>query len=131
MTLLAWVALAGALAAQNPPAQINPSVLPPPPEETPVDPYLANRSFDIGMHYFKWRNYDAAISRFHEAIKHKPDHARAHMMLGETHEKKGELKEAVQFYKKFLEILPNAPEAGKVKKQIARLEARMAKSSKK
>ncbi len=95
----------------------------------PANPYLAEKSFEIGKYYLKQKNYDAAIARFEDAIRHRRDHARAHMMLGEAYEKKREYRKAIEYYQKFLAILPNAPEAEKVKKKVEKLEAKLPKAN--
>lgn len=89
--------------------------------EPPFDPYHAEKSIEVGQYYMKKGNYDAAIERFREAARYQPNLARAHLLLGEAHDKKGNKAEAVKAYRKYLEILPRAEDAGKVRKRIAKL----------
>ncbi len=112
--------LSGAsLRAQNP---VNARVPPPPPPAEPVfDPLRAEKNIEVGLYYLKKHNYDAAIERFQEAAKSKPNFARPYQLLGETYEKKGMKAEAVKSYESFLKILPSSPDAGKIRKRIAKL----------
>ncbi len=91
----------------------------------PFDPFLAEKNIEIGEYYLKKKNYDAAIDRFKEAIRYKSNFARPHRLLGETYEKKGDKAEAVNYYQKYLEILPGAEDAAKVRKRIAQLQREM------
>lgn len=86
------------------------------------DPLRAEKSIEVGMYYFKKKNYDAAIDRFKEALTFKPNFARAHLLIAQSHDKKKERPEAIAAYRKYLEIVPNAPDAGKVRQRIERLE---------
>src|ERR1700737_2968039 len=110
--------------------QISPSTPPPPPpaEVTPAppepvfDPLHAEKSIEVGTFYLKKGNYDAAIDRFMDATHFQPKLARPWRLLGETYEKKHDNANAIDSYKKYLEILPSAVDAAKVKKRIAVLE---------
>src|SRR3984893_2729155 len=113
--------------AETPP--ISPSPPPPPPAEvTPAppehvfDPLHAEKSIEVGTFYLKKGNYDAAIDRFMDATRFQPKLARPWRLLGETYEKKHDNANAIDSYKKYLEILPSAVDAAKVKKRIALLE---------
>jgi hypothetical protein len=123
------------------PRPIDPTVPPPPPteeteSETPVapsgpvfDPLHAGRSIDIGTFYLKKGAYDAAIDRFVEASNYQPTLAAPWRLLGETYEKKREYAKAVESYNKYLQILPHAPDAAKIKKTISDLEEKTAQES--
>jgi hypothetical protein len=129
---------AAPVATQQP---IDPAVPPPPPtEETeseapaapsgPVfDPLHAGRSIDIGTFYLKKGAYDAAIDRFVEASNYQPTLAMPWKLLGEAYEKKREYSKAVDSYNKYLQILPHAPDAAKIKKLISDLEEKTAQES--
>ena len=111
-TLLAFLVCPAAARAQaEPPA--------------PYDPFRAEKNIEIGEYYLKKKNYDAAIERFKEAIRYKPNFARPHFLLGEAYEKKGDKAEAVNYYQKYLEILPAAEDAAKVRKRIEKLQREM------
>ena len=90
-------------------------------EEHPFDPFRAEKNVEIGEFYMRKKNYDAAIERFKESIRYKPNFALPHRLLGEAYEKKGEKGEALEFYKKYLQVQPSASDAGKIRKRIERL----------
>jgi hypothetical protein len=123
------------------PQPIDPTIPPPPPSEeteseTPAapsgpvfDPLHAGRSIDIGTFYLKKGAYDAAIDRFVEASNYQPTLAAPWRLLGEAYEKKREYAKAVESYNKYLQILPHAPDAAKIKKLISDLEEKTAQES--
>jgi tetratricopeptide (TPR) repeat protein len=93
------------------------------------DPLHAGRSIDIGTFYLKKGAYDAAIDRFVEASNYQPTLAMPWKLLGEAYEKKREYAKAVESYNKYLQILPHAPDAAKIKKTISDLEEKIAQES--
>jgi len=116
------------------PQPIDPTVPPPPPTEdsapeTPAaptgpvfDPLHAQRSMGVGRFYLNKGSTDAAIDRFIEASNYQPSLAAPWKMLGEAYEKKHEYSKAADAYNKYLELLPHAPDAAKIKKAVADLE---------
>jgi hypothetical protein len=120
---------------------IDPSIPPPPPSadsepEPPAapsgpvfDPLHAERSIGIGTFYLKKGSYDAAIDRFVEASNYQPTLAMPWKLLGEAYEKKREYAKAAESYNKYLQILPHAADAAKIKKTIAELEEKAAQES--
>jgi tetratricopeptide (TPR) repeat protein len=90
-------------------------------QEQTFDPYHAEKSVEIGQYYMKKGNYDAAIDRFQDAARYKPNFARPYRLMGEAYEKKGQKAEAVTSYRKYLEIVPSAPDAGSIRKRIEKL----------
>ena len=123
------------------PPPIDPTVPPPPPSEDsatdapavpsgPVfDPLHADRSLNIGKFYLNKGSYDAAIDRFVEASNYQPTLAAPWKFLGDAYEKKHEYAKAIESYNKYLQILPHAAEAAKIKKQISDLEEKEAQES--
>ena len=103
-----------------PPAEAPPE--PPAPAEPVFDPLHAQRSIDIGTFYLKKGNYDAAIDRFIDATRFQPKLAIPWKLLGEAYEKKHDNSDAIESYKKYLELFPDAADATKVKKRVALLE---------
>ena len=103
-----------------PPAEAQPE--PPAPAEPVFDPLHAQRSIEVGTFYLKKGNYDAAIDRFMDATRFQPKLAIPWKLLGETYEKKHDNSDAIESYKKYLELFPDAVDAAKVKKRIALLE---------
>jgi tetratricopeptide (TPR) repeat protein len=93
------------------------------------DPYHAEKDIEVGQFYMKKGDIDAAIDRFQDAIKRKPGFARPRLLLGEAYEKKGDKAQAIKYYKEYLEVLPKAPDAAKVRKRIEKLGKELRKDS--
>jgi tetratricopeptide (TPR) repeat protein len=93
------------------------------------DPLHAERSLEIGKFYLNKGSYDAAIDRFVEASNYQPTLAMPWKLLGETYEKKHEYAKSVESYNKYLQILPHAADAAKIKKLISELEEKAAQES--
>ena len=111
IALVLWLAVGAAAVGAQQPESADPI----------LDRYRAEKSIEVGRYYLKKGNYDAAIERFQEAALLNPVLARPHRLLGEVYEKKGEKREALASYQKYLEILPSARDADAVRKRIARL----------
>jgi Tfp pilus assembly protein PilF len=92
-----------------------------PPQEEVFDPYRAEKNLEVGTFYLKKKNYDAAIDRLLESIRYKPNFARPHLLLGQAYEKKNQKALAAEYYEKYLQILPGAPDAKKVRRRIEKL----------
>jgi Flp pilus assembly protein TadD len=97
-----------------------PGVLPPEDDKL-WDPFHAQQDIDVGMFYLHKGDVDAAISRFEDAIRLRADFAKPRILLAECYEKKGDPSEAVRYYKEYLQVLPNAPDAKKVQQKIEKL----------
>lgn len=108
--LFTLLATGPALAQTKPQKNVQP--------EPVFEPFKAEKSVEIGMFYLKKKNYDAAIERFLDALRYKPGFARPHLLLGQAYEKKGQLDDAIMHYTAYLEVLPNADDAKKVRKKI-------------
>jgi tetratricopeptide (TPR) repeat protein len=89
------------------------------------DAYRAEQSLEVGEFYMKKGDLDAAADRFKDAIQYKPNLAKPHLLLGKIAEKKNDKAAAVRYYEQYLEILPDTPEAKKVRKRISELDAEM------
>jgi outer membrane protein assembly factor BamD (BamD/ComL family) len=94
--------------------------------ETPAvkepNPKLAERDVTIGNFYMKKKNYAAAIQRFLEAIEYKKDSPQAYEGLIRAYEKNGEIRNAINACKGFLEKNPDSPKASEFRKKLAKLE---------
>lgn len=123
---------------------IDPTVPPPPPteeddssdvsapaasSEPAFDPLHAQRSLEVGKFYLNKGIYDAAIDRFIEASNYQPSLAMPWRLLGEAYEKKHEYPKAIEAYNKYLEILPHAGDAAKIKKTVSELEEKSTQDS--
>jgi len=91
------------------------------------DPYHAAKSVEVGKFYLHKGDLDAAIERFKDAIHYKYDYAIPRILLAEIYEKKHEDGEAVLYYKEYLKIMPNGPDAKKAKERIEKLSQRAEK----
>ncbi|MFZ3214960.1 MAG: tetratricopeptide repeat protein [Candidatus Acidiferrales bacterium] len=97
-----------------------PGVLPP--EDDPAwDPFHAQQDIDVGMFYLHKGDVDAAISRFEDAIRLRANFAKPRLLLAQCYEKKDDPSEALRYYKEYLQVLPNAPDAKKVREKIEKL----------
>ena len=94
---------------------------PPPPEDPAPDPYHAEKSIEIGQFYVRKGKYDAAIDRFQLAIKYQPKLALPRKLIAEVCEKKHDKQAAIEWYEKYLEALPHAEDADKVRRRIESL----------
>jgi tetratricopeptide (TPR) repeat protein len=111
---------APAAAPKDAPKKSKPGVLPP--EDDPAwDPFHAQQDIDVGMFYMHKGDIDAAISRFEHAVSLRANFAKPRLLLAQCYEKKDDPSEAVRYYKEYLQVLPNAPDAKKVREKIEKL----------
>jgi len=85
----------------------------------------ASKSVEIGDFYLRRRKYQAALSRFQDALKTDPHYAPAYRELGRVYEKMGQWKKSLDAYQKYLDELPSAKDAREAKeihKAIARMQ---------
>ena len=75
----------------------------------------------MGLFYLHKGDVDAAIDRFLDAIQVRPNFAKPRLLLGKAYEKTKDYESAVKYYKEYLKILPNAPDAKEVQKKIEKL----------
>jgi tetratricopeptide (TPR) repeat protein len=130
----------GSPPTSTPSHPIDPTLPPPPPSadepETPAapagpvfDPLHAQRSMDVGTFYLNKGSYDAAIDRFIEAANYQPTLAIPWKLLGQAYEKKREWAKAADSYNKYLEKMPRAADAAKIRKQVTELQEKAAQDS--
>jgi tetratricopeptide (TPR) repeat protein len=84
-------------------------------------PASAEEDLDVGAFYLHKGDPDAAIPRFQEAIRLKPDDPKARLLLGEAYEKKGAKPEAVRCFREYLHLFPKAPDAKKIRQKLEKL----------
>ena len=87
----------------------------------PWNPHKADKDVEVGIYYFKLKNYFAAESRFREALYWQDNHAEATYRLALVLEKQGKIPEAKQYYQQYVKILPNGDFAKDSKKALARI----------
>jgi tetratricopeptide (TPR) repeat protein len=92
------------------------------PDQPKWDPLRAEKDLEVGQYYMKKGDYDAAIDRFNDALEAKPGYAVPFRFLGEAQEKKGQKKKALKSYRRYLDLVPRADDADKVRKKIEKLE---------
>jgi tetratricopeptide (TPR) repeat protein len=85
------------------------------------DPLRAEKDIEIGQYYMRKGDVDAAIDRFQDATTAKPGFAIPFRYLGEAQEKRGLKKQAIKSYQRYLDMVPHADDAEKVKKKIEKL----------
>lgn len=88
------------------------------------DPYHAMKAMEVGEFYLKKGDLDAALDRFQDAIKYKYDFARPRLLIAEIYERKHDDAQAVRYYSDYLKMLPQAPDAKKVRERIDKLSKR-------
>jgi tetratricopeptide (TPR) repeat protein len=112
-----------------PPPSADETEAPEAPAGPSFDPLHAQRSLDVGTFYLNKGSYDAAIDRFIEAANYQPTLAMPWKMLGQAYEKKREYAKAADAYNKYLQKMPRAADAAKIRKQIADLQEKAAQDA--
>ena len=92
------------------------------PKEYSYNPFQAEKEVEVGNYYMRKGSYTAAVKRYQEALKWKPNWALPYLKMGQAFEKKNDPVHAAEALRKYLELTPNAKKAKALRKQIARLE---------
>jgi tetratricopeptide (TPR) repeat protein len=100
------------------------------PDQPMWDPLRAEKDIEVGQYYMRKGDVDAAIDRFQDATIAKPGYAIPFRYLGEAQEKKGLKKPAIKSYRRYLDMVPHADDADKIRKKIEKLEKEIEKSKK-
>lgn len=100
------------------------------PDQPKWDPLRAEKDLEVGQYYMKKGDLDAAIDRFQDAAEAKPGFAIPFRYLGEAQEKKGQKREAIKSYTRYLDLYPHAEDAAKVRKKIEKLYSETGKKDK-
>ncbi len=90
-------------------------------KEYSFNPLQATKEVQVGNYYFKKGSYRAAAQRFREATKWNNGLAEAWLRLGEAEEKQKDGKAAKEAYAKYLELEPDAKNAGEIRKKLNKL----------
>lgn len=88
------------------------------PDYNPLD---SEKDVEVGTFYMHKGDVDAAIPRFEDAIRLRTNYAKPRLLLGEAYEKKHDHANALKYYKEYLQVFPDAPDAKKVQHTIDRL----------
>jgi tetratricopeptide (TPR) repeat protein len=107
----------------RPPSKAKPGQLPPE-SDSAWDPFHAAQDVDVGKFYMDKGDYDAAITRFEDAIRLQGNFAKPRALIAEAYEKKGDKEQAAHYYQEYLKVLPNAADAKKIQKKIAQLQSK-------
>ena len=91
------------------------------------NPMRAVHDVEVGKFYMKRGDVDGAIARFKDAMLYKPNYAEPCLRLGQAYEKKDDSTAAIDYYQRYLKILPDTPESRKVRERIAKLEQKLQK----
>ena len=121
---------AGPPAPKNPGKKKSDSATQNAPDQPTWDLLRAEKDLEVGQYYMRKGDIDAAIDRFQDAAAAKPGYAIPFRFLGEAQEKKKLRKQALQSYSRYLELVPHADDAEKVRKRIEKLRAEIAKDKK-
>lgn len=88
------------------------------------DAYNAEKDIEVGTFYMHKGDIDAAIPRFEDAATLRPNYGKPRLLLAEAYEKKKEPDAALKYYKEYLKVYPDAPDAKKIQKKIEKLEGK-------
>lgn len=97
------------------------AVVPVPATQPDYNPLDSEKDVDVGMFYMRKGDVDAAIPRFEDAIRLRANYAKPRLLLGQAYEKKHDNVNAVKYYKEYLQVFPDAPDAKKVQSTIEKL----------
>src|SRR5215813_10748349 len=100
------------------------------PDQPTWDPLRAEKDLEVGQYYMRKGDLDAAIDRFQDATTAKPGYAIPLRYLGEAQEKKGLKKQALKSYRRYLDMVPRADDADKIKKKMEKLDKEVEKEKK-
>lgn len=89
------------------------------------DPHRAVKDIEVGNYYLNRKNYRAALERFQDALRYKPNDAEATYGLAVTQEKMDLFSLAYNNYSKYLEIVPEGPKARESQEGMKRMEQRL------
>jgi tetratricopeptide (TPR) repeat protein len=100
------------------------------PDQPVWDPLRAEKDLEVGQYYMRKGDLDAAIDRFQDATVAKPGYAIPFRYLGEAQEKKKLKKQAIRSYRRYLDLVPHADDAQKVRNKIEKLQKEVEKEKK-
>lgn len=81
--------------------------------------------YNLGLNYTLAVDFDAAIQTFEKAIKFQPNDAESYYNLGLLYSTyRQNPKQAIKYYKKYLELVPSGLKAGEVRERLDVLQKR-------
>jgi tetratricopeptide (TPR) repeat protein len=90
-------------------------------EAAELEPDRAEPYTGRGMTFLDMGDTRQAETEFKQALKFNPRYGDAIIGLAETYRSQGKKADAVRYYERYLEILPNGPEASVARSAIERL----------
>jgi cytochrome c-type biogenesis protein CcmH/NrfG len=89
-----------------------------------IDPKNADVRVDMGTCYRDSGKPDIAVKEYRKALEINPNHALAHMNLGVVlaYDMKDKTQ-AIKEFEKYLQLAPNAPNAGQIRQEVQRLKS--------
>lgn len=121
---LGFATVAPAQQAQAPNPPVEEGQLPPEEDNAKIqkqysfNPLQSKKEVTVGEFYFKKGDFKAAAGRFREATKWNDGNAEAWLRLGDTEEKMKDAKAAHEAWEKYLQLAPEAKNAGEVRKKL-------------
>lgn len=97
------------------------------PTEYVFNPIQAKKDVKVGDFYAKKGSHRAAVGRYLEATKWNPSFAEAYWKLARSREKLDQPAQALDAYRKFIELDPDGKQAREARKRIADIEAQREK----
>jgi tetratricopeptide (TPR) repeat protein len=97
------------------------------PTEYVFNPIQAKRDLKVGDFYAKKGSHRAAVGRYLEATKWNPSFAEAYWKLARTREKLDQPVQALDAYRRYVELEPGNKQAREARKRIAEIEAQQEK----
>jgi tetratricopeptide (TPR) repeat protein len=117
----------GELKRERPPAAKGEPQAPPEEDEAVAptvysfNPLQAEKDMRVGDYYLKQGSFRAAAGRYREATRWNAGSGEAWKRLGEASEKLRDLPSAREAYAKYLSLAPDAKDASRIKKKLAKL----------
>lgn len=91
-------------------------------QPTPAD--LADEAFVAGVKAYQANDLNQAVSLLQKAIEQQPNMAKAYRSLAIAHAARNEQEKAVELYRRYLSLAPDAADAADVRKIISDYEGR-------
>ncbi len=91
------------------------------PGQPNYNPLQSEKDVEVGLFYMHKGDVDAAIPRFEDAISLRANYAKPRLLLGQAYEKKKDYPTAVKYYREYLQVFPDAPDAKQVQHTIEKL----------
>ncbi len=98
-----------------------------PQTEYVFNPIQAKKDVKIGDFYAKKGNHRAAVARYLEATKWNPQYAEAFWKVADSREKLEQPAQALEAYRKYLQVDADSKKASEARERIAELEKQFEK----